>query len=31
VWVVFARRYREAKYGAEKDKPLPQRTQGITG
>jgi len=31
VWVGFARIYPEVKYGAEEEKPLPQRAQGSTG
>jgi len=31
VWVGFARRYREVKYGTGPEKSLPQRTRGITG
>jgi membrane protease YdiL (CAAX protease family) len=31
VWVVFAKRYREVKYGAEEEKSLTQGTRGITG
>jgi len=31
VWVVFERVYREIKYRVEEEKPLPQRTQRITG